>query len=245
MRYGSSILLQLSGTKMLLDCGPSTVSKLTKLGVDTRELEAVFLSHFHIDHTSDLPDLVTSLALDRSGQPRAPEKPVVILGGPGLKGFFESVLKQNPHYSYAAEWVEQLDLVEVVELKPAQELRIGGALVTVAEVDHPNGVAIKVQTSDTSVTYSGDTAPCDSLIELAKGTDVLVHECSFPHELLMGKHTSERGLAEVAARVKPKLLIATHLYPSWEGREHEISRAVGGSCDVKTVIGRDLLEIKL
>lgn len=213
--------------------------------MDSRDLDAIFLSHFHIDHTSDLPDLITSLAMDLTGRPGGPESPVKLIGGPGLTEFLDAVLRKNPYYSYAAEWIEQLDLIEVLELKPPCELNVGGVPVRVVGVDHPDGLAIRLFSSGVSVTYSGDTAPCDALVELARGTDVLVHECSFPHELLMGKHTSEKGLSEIAARVKPRLLIATHLYPSWQGREHEISQAVLASSGVRTVVGRDLLEVKL
>ncbi|MEN3047754.1 MAG: MBL fold metallo-hydrolase [Candidatus Caldarchaeales archaeon] len=245
LRYGSSVLLELSRIRLLLDCGPSTLAKLARLGVDARDLDAVFLSHFHIDHTSDVPDLITSLSMDRSGRPSPPERPLRLLGGEGLKDFLDAALRRNPYYGYAAEWMDQLNLAEAVELRPGQEYVLKGLRLKVAEVDHPNGVAVRISSPGLSVTYSGDTAPCEQLVELAKGTDVLIHECSFPDEALMGKHTSERGLAEVTSRVMPRLLIATHLYPHWEGREHEIPEAVRRLCEARTVVARDMLEVRL
>lgn len=239
------MLLELSGTRLLLDCGPSTLAKLARLGVDARDLDVVFLSHFHIDHTSDVPDLITSLSMDRSGRPSPPERPLKLMGGEGLVDFLDLALRRNPYYSYAAEWMDQMDLTEVIELRPGDEYALGDLRLKVVDVDHPNGLAVRVSSPGLSITYSGDTAPCEQLVELARGTDVLIHECSFPDEALMGKHTSEKGLAEIASRVRPRLLIATHLYPHWEGREHEIPEAVRKLCGVRTVVARDLLEVRL
>ncbi len=244
-RYGAGILLDVGGIKLLMDCGPSTVQKLFSAGVDATELDAVFLSHFHVDHTSDLPDLISSLAADRFGYPRRPERPVKLIGPPGLVDFLEVVLDRNPYHAYVGEWNRTLKLVDPVEIRSGTELRIGGAFLRFAEVAHPKGYAVRVEVGGISVTYSGDTAPTDSLVKLASGTDLLIHECTFPSESLMGEHTSERGLAEVVSRAAPRQLIVTHLSPIWAGREHEIADALRGSYRGRVVISHDLMEIPL
>jgi len=244
-RYGAGVLLEIGGLKLLLDCGPSIVQKLFSAGIDATELDAVFLSHFHVDHTSDLPDLISSLAADKLGYPRRPERPLTLIGPPGLVQFLETVLDRNPYYSYVGEWNRALRLVEPVEIGDKKELRIGDAVLRFAEVDHPNGYAVRVNIGDLSVTYSGDTAPTTSLVELASETDLLIHECTFPSEALMGKHSSEKGLAEVASRAAPKQLVVTHLSPAWTGREHEIVAALRPSFKGRVIIAHDLLEIRV
>ncbi len=244
-RYGSGVLLDIGGLKLLLDCGPSVVQKLYSAGIDATELDAVFLSHFHVDHTSDLPDLISSYAADRLGNPRKPERPLMLIGPPGLVDFLENLIDRNPYYSYVGEWNRMLKLVEPVEIGDSEGLKIKDVVLRFTEVDHPNGYAIRVNVGDLSVTYSGDTAPTESLVGLASGTDLLIHECTFPSEALMGKHSSEKGLAEVASKAAPRTLVVTHLSPAWAGREHEIVDALRVSYRGRVVIAYDLLEVRV
>ncbi|MCX8201875.1 MAG: MBL fold metallo-hydrolase, partial [Candidatus Caldarchaeum sp.] len=95
------------------------------------------------------------------------------------------------------------------------------------------------------VVVSGDTVPDERLVDLAKGCDILVHECSFPHDKLVGKHTSEKQLGEIAARVMPKKLVVTHLYPAWMGREHELVEAVRQSGVHQVVVAEDLTVLEI
>ena len=70
-----------------------------------------------------------------------------------------------------------------------------------------------------SVVFSGDTAPCDRLIELSQGADLLIHECTFPQTAIDFRskagigtwaHTSPTDLGEIAVKSNVKSLVATH-----------------------------------
>lgn len=65
------------------------------------------------------------------------------------------------------------------------------------------------------VTYSGDTVPCESLIELGKNSDVLIHEATFSKELsdiaLEKKHSTSIDAAIDAKKMGAKQLILTHI----------------------------------
>lgn len=65
------------------------------------------------------------------------------------------------------------------------------------------------------IVLSGDTAPCDTVRELARGADVLVHEATFLDEDLERaaetEHSTARQAAEVAVEAEPRLLVLTHL----------------------------------
>ena len=65
------------------------------------------------------------------------------------------------------------------------------------------------------ITYSGDTMPCESLIELGKNSDVIIHEATFSHELadiaLEKKHSTSVDAANDAKKMGAKQLILTHI----------------------------------
>jgi len=114
-----------------------------------------------------------------------------------------------------------------------------------APVHHAGGVAYRIEADGKSVTYSGDTAPDDNLIKLAKETDTLVHECSFPsEEFLLGLHTTATELGHLAAKAECKRLVLTHLYPVCETRTAEMVSSVSRAQDYcGEIIARAYMEL--
>jgi len=51
---GPAYLLEADGKKILIDCGPGTLMRLSDIGLTPDDIDYVFISHFHADHTSDL-----------------------------------------------------------------------------------------------------------------------------------------------------------------------------------------------
>jgi ribonuclease Z len=133
--------------------------------------------------------------------------------------FVEEFAKKIP----GAPLNSQLD-VAVTCLNPGVVLEKATYRVTAAEVQHLRALgfahsdwAYRVDTEHGSVAYSGDTAPCDEMIELARDVDVLVHEAAFLDEIIeersMEGHTGPRGAGRVAQMAGAKKLVLTHLGP--------------------------------
>ncbi len=119
--------------------------------------------------------------------------------------------------------------------------------------------AFRFDTDDGSITFSGDTSPCDNLIRLAKDTDVLVHEvidvawvdALFPPPLsvkeqafrkhLLSSHTAIDDVGQVAESANAKTLVLTHIAPGHAPLEHlmRAQRNFSG----QLVIGEDLMQI--
>ncbi len=93
------------------------------------------------------------------------------------------------------------------------------------------------------VTYSGDTVPCESLIELGKNSDVLIHESTFSKELsdiaLEKKHSTSVDAAIDAKRMGAKQLILTHISSRYQ------EDAVKLLEDAKEIFPNTLLAIDL
>ena len=135
--------------------------------------------------------------------------------------------------------------------------------VTAVLVDHPPvepSLAFRFDTPDRSVVFSGDTAPCDALVELAKGADVLVHEALFTPLLdqelkvvpnasrlkahLLASHTPVEALGPLAERAEVGQLVLTHLVPGGEQITdamwlEEASKGYSGT----VTVGTDMMEL--
>ena len=65
------------------------------------------------------------------------------------------------------------------------------------------------------VVYTGDTRPCERVVEIARNADLLIHDASFTSELddwaKETKHSTAREAAEVARKAGVKRLILTHI----------------------------------
>lgn len=205
---GSSYLVRAGGRTVVLDLGNGAFGALLR-HIDPRELDAVILSHLHPDHCAD----VSALTVYRRYHPvDTPERPLAVHG--------PSQLADRLVAAYAASAAERAvtDLSGIYDFRPfGGPIRIGSLDVTVAPVDHPcEAYAIRVSQDGRTLVYSGDTGPCESLVELATGADVLLAEASWPDRAdnPRGVHLSGRDAGKAAAAAGVGRLLITHV-PPW------------------------------
>jgi ribonuclease BN (tRNA processing enzyme) len=110
---------------------------------------------------------------------------------------------------------------------PEEPFAIGPFTVSVAQVDHPGqAFALRVEHAGRSIVYSGDTAACPALDEIAKGCDLLLAEASFletddnPEHL----HMTGRQAAETAESAGVRRLVITHI-PPWHTKHDVMAEA--------------------
>jgi ribonuclease BN (tRNA processing enzyme) len=121
--------------------------------------------------------------------------------------------------------------------------------------------AYRFDTSGRSIVISGDTTPCASLLKLARGADVLVHEAYYPAAVdrlaarvesaadlkrsILSHHTSVFDAGRVAQDAGVKTLVLSHLVPSDDPAVTDQMWAEAAATHFRghIVVGRDLLEI--
>jgi ribonuclease Z len=97
------------------------------------------------------------------------------------------------------------------------------------------------------VVYTGDTRPCQAVVELASGADVLIHESMFSHEDLESTkdaaHSTTKQAAEVALKAGVKKLYLTHI----SQRYTEPDKLLAEAKDVfpETYMAEDFLKVKV
>lgn len=98
------------------------------------------------------------------------------------------------------------------------------------------------------ITYSGDTAPCDSLIEIGKDSDILIHEATFSKELnhvaMEKKHSTSVDAANIAKKMNAKQLILTHISSRYQ---QDATKLLEDAQEIfpNTVLAKDLLKIDI
>jgi ribonuclease Z len=222
-RFGPSILVEAGGQKFLFDCGRGAVMRLSQLHMSLEEVNRLFLTHLHSDHTVGIPDLwLTGWIFDR-------KEPFYVWGPAGTRNMMSHLEK-----AYAFDIHIRRDVDEKIPgrgvIVVARDIRQGvvfesnGVKITAFDVDHgpvKPALGYRIDCGGHSVVLSGDTRPSENLIRFAKGTDLLVHEVyyvdeetlrSSPEErIIMRHHTTPEQAGEVFSRVQPKLALYSHI----------------------------------
>ena len=199
----SCYLLEHEDARILLDLGNGSLGQLQRYA-DIYDIDAVFLSHLHVDHCIDL----CSYYVARKYHPDGAAARIPVFGPKGTADRMAAAygLPLTPGMHDEFNFVRHVPDPTVV----------GPFTVETARVAHPGeAYAIKVTAGGRAVVYSGDTGPTDALTELARGADLALFEASFvegagnPADL----HMTGGQAAETARRAGVGRLLLTHLVP--------------------------------
>ncbi len=153
---------------ILLDIGSGTLRAMLHYDLNFNDIDILCLSHLHPDHVGDL---VPFFFASRYSLGYTRKKPFWLLAAQGFSEFQEKL------QSVWGEWVEPPDgLLRLQELAGDRRdnFTMDGVTITTAPVNHIAGsLAYRLEYAGQAVVYSGDTDWSDSLIDLARGADLI------------------------------------------------------------------------
>jgi ribonuclease Z len=135
---------------------------------------------------------------------------------------------------------------EVQELKAMDSLSLKGFDIFAEDAQHSiTALAYRLEKEEKVVVYSGDTEPSARVAALADGSDLLIHECSFPEPFDVSNHTTPMRLGNMLSNYDLKRVVLTHLYPQTEGHEDEMAQQVIELAGAPTIVGWDMMIIEI
>jgi len=242
-RSSPGIALKIEDNIVLLDSGSGTMRRLLEAGLEYQEIDFMFYTHFHPDHTGDLIPLLFAMK-NTPGLLR--DKDLVLVGPEGFEELYNSFI------SLYGKWITSLSykiFIQEVSTIENSELPFKNFKVMSTPVLHSkNSVAYRVESEDgegkqSSVVFSGDTDYCESLIKIAKDVDILILECSFPDEKRVSGHLTPSLAGQIAKRSNCKKLILTHFYPVCDS--HDILNQCRSVYQGEIVLAEDLMRFVL
>ena len=257
-RAGPSTLVAAGGQTFLVDCGRGVLMRAAAVGVGAANLTALLLTHLHSDHITDLSDVITTRWVTSLGP-----APLPIIGPPGTRAVVEATLAAlAPDISYRIGHHADITAppeISVHEYAAGQVWDSGGVAITAAPTDHrpvEPTIAFRIEFGGASVVLAGDTVPCDSLDELARGANALVHTViradlveQIPVQRLrdiLDYHSSVEQAAATATRAGVDTLVLTHYVPPLAAGQEEQWRALAaGEFSGRVELGDDLLRVSV
>jgi len=232
-RGNASAAVVVDGVILQFDCGSRMMENLMLAGINPTDISYMFFTHLHHDHvvTYDYFVMTTWIAGRR--------KPFKVFGPAGTADMSHHALngKMALHVAYSKKQGRGDPPVDVKDIEPGVIVQESNLKVIAAEVDHWGGgegtksFGYRVESPYGSVVITGDTGPSRKVIDLAKGADLLIHECVIPDAGMQiggdfskartdnkvnldnagSGHTTPTELGVVAQAAQVKRLVATHL----------------------------------
>jgi ribonuclease BN (tRNA processing enzyme) len=253
---GPATAIVVGNRVFLIDAGPGVERQLSAAQLPINGVTALFITHLHSDHTLGYPDLIfTSWVMGR-------KTPLQAFGPHGLQTMTNQLIAAFAEdIKVRVEGLEHQTpdgyKVSVHEIGPGVVYDSLGVRVTAFRVHRGNwekALAYRFDTPSRSVIVSGDTRYDESLIEPARGVDVLVHEVYAGARLkpesrpggedwpkyMRDFHTSDIELGALAAQIQPKLLVLTHIIRMGATDEELLTGIRAGGFTGRVVIGHDL-----
>ncbi len=257
-RAPAANLLIVDGQPLLIDCPDGTARQLVLAGVELSTLRHIYITHHHSDHMAGLSALL--LLAWGSGL----KTPVIVYGPPPVAQIVRDGLATGAAdigYRMREEGRPDLRaLVSAREIGPGLVLPGPPVEVRCAAVDHYTvpALAYRFDTPDRSFVFSGDTAPSKTLVDLARGADVLVHEAMLAKAIgrivdanapalrnhLLKSHTTTEQAGQIAAVAGVRTLVLSHLVPAFPDlTDDQWIEGARRHFKGEIIVGRDLMEI--
>jgi len=234
-RWGSAYALEFDDHVVMIDCGPAATHKLLRSGLWITDVEWLFFTHQHSDHNCDYPCLM----LFRWDQ-TTDEPPLRVFGPPptetlteklfgpcgafadDIRARIEDIASKRCHLQRGGTLPRPGPSYEARDVEPGAIIEGPGWTATCARSQHMQPLlwplAWRFDWESGSVCFTGDTAPCDDVNELARGAHTLVANAPLrreaTHEDLATCIYSEMDAAEIARDAGVERLVLVHLSSS-------------------------------
>ena len=223
-RFSQSILVEAGDEKLLFDAGRGSAIRLSQANINIGDINKIFLTHLHSDHTLGMPDVIMT------GWIYQRKKILNIYGPKGTRDFIKDIksafkedikIRVAPPENHSEEGLK----TKIHEVQQGLIFEKNQLKVIAFDVDHGGGVkhayGYKIIYKGRSVVISGDTNYSANLVSHAKNSDLLIHEIAdaplrvinkYPKvEGLMNYHTTPEEMARVINEAKPRYTVLTHM----------------------------------
>ncbi len=216
---------------LLVDCGSGSLHTLSSTDVGYTGIESVLLTHHHLDHISDLMALLKARWL-------AGETALEIVGPDGTTALIDALFDAHTYMQDRFE-------LTIREVGPTSFSVAGYSIDAVETIHSMYCLAYRFETAGAACTFSGDSEACEQITELADGSAILIHDCSFPDDIDVDNHPTPTQLGAELAGSDIGRLYLTHLYPHTNGRHDEMITSIEDQFEGDVRIAHDGLTVSV
>ena len=227
-RAQTGLLVEVDGRTLLVDCGSGVLSNLARTGPGYEGVDALLLTHHHLDHVSDLLVLLKARWLAGAGG-------LPVAGPPGTADLLDGLLDVHDYLEGRVE-------TPVTELEPGP---CSFADLQFEALETRHSMPCLAYRFGDAFAFSGDSEAFAALATFADGVELLAHDCSFPDDVDVSNHPTPAELGAALAGHAYGQVVLTHLYPHVEGRHDEMLASLGEHYDGEVRFAEDGLTVEV
>lgn len=240
-RHCASHLVQIGRQNLVFDFGRGCLDQLLKLKINYYDIDAIFISHTHPDHFSELASFL-HIALFEPGEGRFRRKTITIYGPKGIKQAINHIslamgLKNaKPKYP-----------VKTQEITSGKTIKGKGWKIIgyqTLHVKYLNCLALRLIDKGEIFAYSGDSGDSLGLRQALKNADLGLVEASWPKELRPQIHLTASQAGIIAREENVKKLVLTHASPNY-WRKFDLKKEAKKYFKGPVILAKDLMKIKV
>lgn len=268
-RHGSSYVVQRGDDYIMFDCGPSTTTKLAKMGIRPSWIDHLIFTHHHFDHNVDYPCFL----LTRWEESIGGETELEVFGPPLTEQLTHRLMDRDEG-AFAPDWMARINhplslnaykkrggqlprqppSTRATDIGPGRVVSGSDWEITAAPALHVqpwlDSLAYRLDTEEGTVVVTGDTGPCDSVVQLAQDADILISICTYVQEDIDGTPEAQfqcgsRDVALLAQEAGAKKLVLVHQVHMLDevGQTERALRDITRHYDGEVFWGRELMTI--
>lgn len=241
-RHSAGYLVKVGRQNIVFDFGRGTLDQLLRAGVHYHHIDAIFITHTHPDHFSEITSFLhIALAEPAKGQLR--RKNVTIYGPPGIKKVVDYLLKAFNL------WGKVKPKYKVIIKELTADSRVQGKGWTVQgflakHIAQMDCFSYRIKSGSKVLAYSGDTEDCPGVRRACHQANVAVIETSWPAELNPTFHLTGGEVGKIAQAEGVKKVVATHVAPYYL-QKFDVKKEIKQTYKGPVVIAKDLMKIKV
>jgi len=230
-------VVRAGGQTLVFDLGSGALRGMLRSGLDPFAVDRIFFTHLHPDHTVDVVPLLFAI---NYGAPEKRTLPLFVTGPEPFLRFWKSVMQ------VWGDWMtgEHATLVSELPQECSSPIDLAGCRLTWAPAEHRReSISYRLDAQGGAFVYTGDTEYSESVVELARGADTLLIECSFPDDTPVPGHLTPSGVARIAGEAGVRRAVLTHIYPAAEDKD--LVTEVGRDFEGEILVAEDGLEFEV
>ncbi len=223
-RASTSYLIWHHGkAKLLVDIGSGSMLNLEKADVNINDLDAVLLTHLHVDHSADLPALIKATFFTQRTTDLLIYGPSGNHLMPSTTNFIQTLFGHNGAYRYLSSYLDGSESYTIktidilIENKQAQTIIENAKYrLTAASTHHGPipAIAWKIMVGNKTIVFSGDMNNDNhTLNKLANNADLLIAHHAVP-EVATGVardlHMPPSVSGQIAVEANVNQLVLSH-----------------------------------
>ena len=211
-RSSAAFWLETASGTLMLDFGASALHRLAQENLDWANLDAIWISHFHLDHCCGIAAYL--FATKHAVETQERTKPLRICGAKGVKRLIENFDRVNNYRLF-----KQPFPIEIIEIEALSKFDLlSGVKAMAVKTPHTaDSYAIRIEdTAGKVVVYTSDTGFGKELSTFGRQADLFITESSFFREKKTEIHLNLAEAMYLIRMAHPKRAMLTHFYAEWD-----------------------------